>query len=56
LEKCKPVAETPKGFYFGVAARVMADRKRISVIGAPAGETILVRVPFVLGASATVEP
>lgn len=55
LEKCKVVAETPTNYHFGIAARVMADRKRISVSGTPVGETIFVRVPFVLGAPATVE-
>lgn len=57
LEKCKPVAESPVKSNFAIAARIMADRKRIFVTGAPlVGETILVRVPFVLGAPATVEP
>lgn len=57
LEKCRPVAENPANFNFAIAARVMADRKHIFITGAPpAGETILVRVPFVLGAPASVEP
>jgi hypothetical protein len=34
----------------------MAERKRIFVTGATTGETILVQVPFVLGAPSTVEP
>ena len=56
LEACRPVAEGPLRFNFGVAARVMADRKRIVVDGASVGETVLVRVPFVLGAPASAEP
>ena len=56
LRKCKPVTEIPKNSNFAVAARIMADRKRIFVTGAPPGETILVRVPFVFGAKATVGP
>ena len=57
LEKCKPVAERPANLNFAVAARVMADRKRIFVTGdPPVGETIFVGVPFVIGAPATVEP
>jgi hypothetical protein len=57
LENCKRVAETPVDSDFSVAARIMADRKRIFVADAvPEGATILVRVPFVLGAPASVEP
>lgn len=57
LQGCKPVAETPKNSNFAIAARIMADRKRIFVAGDTApGETINVRVPFVLGAPAAVEP
>jgi hypothetical protein len=43
---------SPKRFDFGVAARVMAARKRNFVTGAPAGEIILVRGPCILGAAA----
>ncbi|WP_158913972.1 energy transducer TonB [Caulobacter sp. S45] len=57
LDKCKPVAESPANLNFAVAARVMADRKRIFVTGdPPIGEGVLVRVPFVIGAPATTEP
>jgi hypothetical protein len=51
LERCKVISETPLGFDFGVAARVMADRKRIvAAASLPPGQTIRVRVPFALGA------
>ena len=57
LERCKVMSEAPTGFHFGDAARIMADRKRIHAAGSPpSGETILVRVPFVLGAPVDVEP
>jgi hypothetical protein len=57
LEGCKPVAEMPVDSSFGVAARVMADRKRIFVENAPPpGQTILVRVSFVIGSPAQGEP
>lgn len=56
LERCKLVGETPWNSNFAPAARRLAERKRIFVKGATPGETILVRVPFVLGAPATVEP
>jgi len=57
LQNCKPVSETPADSQFAIASRIMADRKRITVAGTvAAGETILVRVPFVLGAPAEVEP
>jgi hypothetical protein len=55
LDNCKVVsASKPE---FGLAARVMANRKRITAIGSPStGETINVQVPFVVGAPAAVEP
>jgi hypothetical protein len=57
LQNCKPVSEAPADSQFAIAARIMADRKRITVAGvAAAGETILVRVPFVLSAPAEMEP
>jgi len=56
LTKCKLINETPWNSNFAPAARIMAERKRIFVTGATPGETILVQVPFVLGAPATVEP
>ncbi|WP_293677658.1 energy transducer TonB [uncultured Phenylobacterium sp.] len=56
LSKCKLVGETPRDSNFAPAARIMAERKRIFVTGATAGETILVQVPFVLGAQAMMEP
>lgn len=56
LTKCKLVDETPWNSNFAPAARILAERKRIFVTGAATGETILVRVPFVLGAPAEVEP
>jgi hypothetical protein len=55
LTKCKEVNEVPWATNFAPAARIMAERKRIFVTGAAAGETILVKVPFVLGAPAMVE-
>jgi hypothetical protein len=55
LERCKVISETPSGFNFGVAARFMADRKRIAAEGPPPGDTIRVHVPFILGAPAIVE-
>lgn len=55
LEACKILSETPPGFYFGAAAARMAQAKRITVQGSPPlGETIWVRVPFTLGAPASV--
>ena len=55
LEACKIVSETPQGFYFGAAAGRMAASKRITAQGSPPlGETIWVRVPFALGAPASV--
>jgi hypothetical protein len=57
LEACKPIAELPTNSNFAIAARIMADRKRIYVDGSPpVGETVLVRVPFILGAPTAVEP
>ena len=57
LEKCKVVSDTPANLNFGAAARAMAERKRILVSGAPTvGDTIRVRVPFTLGAPASVAP
>lgn len=57
LEACKPIAETPMNSNFAIAARIMADRKRIYVDGSPPPtDAVLVRVPFVLGAPVTVEP
>jgi hypothetical protein len=57
LKRCKPVREEPKGFDFGVAARVMADRRHITVSEAlKQDEPIYVVVPFVIGAPAVVEP
>lgn len=57
LEACKPIAELPTNSNFAIAARIMADRKRIYVDGRPpVGQTVLVRVPFVLGAPAAVDP
>jgi len=55
LQGCVEVNERPSGSGFSIAARILADRKRIRAAGAPAaGESIIVRVPFVLGAPATV--
>lgn len=57
LEACKPIAQTPTSSNFAIAARIMADRKRIYVDGSPpVGETVLVRVPFVLGAPVALAP
>lgn len=56
LEACKPVSETPTNSNFAPAARIMAARDRVFVRGASVGETVLVRVPFVLGAPVVVEP
>ncbi len=54
LLHCAPVAETPNGTGFSIAARIMAERKRVKAVGSPpVGETILVRVPFVIGAPVT---
>ena len=57
LERCRIISETPSGFDFGAAARVMAGRKRI-VIAAPLppGQTIRVRVAFSLGAADQLPP
>lgn len=42
---------------FGLAARMLAYRKRITAAGSPSpGETIFVRVPFIIGAPVAVEP
>ncbi len=47
LEACEVLGERPEGVNFGVAARIMADRKVIRAVGAPRpGDTILVRVIF----------
>jgi len=55
LQGCVEVYERPSGSGFSIAARLLADRKRIRAVGAPAaGESIIVRVPFVLRAPATV--
>jgi hypothetical protein len=55
LQGCVEVYERPSGSDFSVAARILADRKRLRAVGAPAvGESIVVRVPFVLGAPAAV--
>jgi hypothetical protein len=56
LKHCKPVAERPAEYGFGPAGRVMADRERITISGAPPGEAIYVHVPFVIGAPVAVEP
>lgn len=56
LAKCRIVDERPWNSNFAPAARIMAERKRIFVTGADPGETILVQVPFVLGAPAVIEP
>ncbi len=49
LEACDVVSETPPRYDFGIAAVVMARRKYIRAAGSPpAGQTIIVRVPFVL--------
>lgn len=57
LEACKPISQLPTNSNFAIAARIMADRKRIYLDGnLPVGETVFVRVPFVLGAPAAVEP
>jgi hypothetical protein len=55
LQQCAPFAEGPAGSGFADAARMLADRKRVRAIGAPpAGEPIIVRVPFAIGAPAIV--
>lgn len=56
LTRCKILSEAPRGFSFGAAAKVMADRKRIFVQAAPPGQTVRVRVPFAIGAPAQMEP
>jgi hypothetical protein len=58
LKKCKPVSDNPVNLNFALAARAMANQNRIFVADQALveGETILVRVPFVLGAPVTVEP
>jgi hypothetical protein len=57
LDHCKIISEAPTGFDFGVAARVMADRRRIIVEnGPPEGEAIRVRVPFTPDVRAKVAP
>src|SRR4051812_4030087 len=46
LEACEPIAELPTKSNFAIAARVMADRKRIYIDGnPPPAEAVLVRVP-----------
>ncbi len=56
LERCTVLSDKPKDYGFGIAARIMADRKRIVAVGSPnEGETILVRVPFSLGAPVAFE-
>jgi len=55
LQQCAPFAERPAGSGFAEAALILADRKRVSAMGAPpAGESIIVRVPFAIGAPAIV--
>ena len=55
LQGCVEVDEQPSGSDFSAAARILADRKRIRAAGTPqAGESIIVRVPFKLGAPAAV--
>ena len=57
LKRCRIVSETPAGYAFGVAARIMADRRRITApLPASEGLTVRVRVPFVRGAPVTVAP
>jgi hypothetical protein len=53
LYACKIVsASEPE---FGLAARVMADRQRVTAPGSPSPRaTITVRVPFVIGAPAAI--
>lgn len=58
LKGCKAVSEEPKGYSFGAAARVMAGRGHVLIADeafAP-DTTVRVRVPFVLGAPAEIEP
>ena len=57
LERCRVVSETPTGFNFGLAAKVLADRRRIFVTGAPpGGEAIGVHVRFDPKMPVTVSP
>lgn len=54
LLQCAILAETPQDSGFGLAARILADRKRVRATAAPTvGEPITVRVPFVRGAPVT---
>lgn len=56
FQTCLPVEENPSGAGFEEAALRMADRQRIKAAGSPpVGQFILVRVPFTLGAPASVE-
>lgn len=55
LQQCVPFAEGPTGYGFADAARILAERRRVRVTGAASeGESVMVRVPFVIGAPATV--
>lgn len=57
LTDCKVVSEAPKGFDFGVAASVLAKRKRIRIEGATADAApVRVHVPFDWAVPAVVAP
>ncbi len=54
LQQCVQFAEGPAGSGFADAARILADRKRVRATGAPpVGESIVVRVPFIIGSPVT---
>ncbi len=51
LDRCRVISETPQGFNFGPAAKALAERRRILVKEAAAGDGVVrVRVPFKPGA------
>lgn len=53
LKACKPLGERPGGWSFGAAAKVMAERGRISVADTPPeGSPVWIHVPFRLEPSA----
>lgn len=56
LDRCEVVSESPPRLHFGAAARVLAERGRITVADAPAGAVVFVGVPFTIGAPAEVQP
>lgn len=57
LEQCKVLRESPSNYSFGIAAIVMARRKQIIIDpSAPAGEPVMVHVPFTLGVRAAAAP